>query len=107
MMIAKLFGWILGLGTFVGAVYLLWSKKNEVNSIEDALEAQRLKQQIARDTATVADMLVKGEIALHERAPLEAIIHDSKLKAAAILTDTDLEGKSETEIAAIFARAGF
>lgn len=104
---SRVIGWILGIGTFVGAVYLLWSKKNQISNLQDALEAQKLKQQIAKDEATIADMLVKAEIALEQRAPLEAIVHESKLKAAAILTDTDLEGLSSDELAAKLTEAGF
>jgi uncharacterized Tic20 family protein len=104
---SKVFGWLLGIGTFVGALYILWSKKNKVESIEDALEAQRLKQQIAKDEATVADMLVKAEIAVHQREPLEAIITESKARVAGILAGKPLSEMTESEAVAAFRDAGF
>lgn len=104
---SKVIGWILGIGTFVGAVYLLWSKKNQISNLQDALEAQKLKQQIAKDEATVADMLVKAEIALDQRAPLEAIVMESKEKVAGILAGKKLSEMTEAEADKAFRDAGF
>lgn len=106
-MMGKALGWILGLGTFVGALYLLWSKKNAIDNLEDALEVQKLKQQIAKDEATIADMLVKAEIAVHERAPLEAIVTESKTKVAGILAGKKLSEMTEAEADKAFRDAGF
>ena len=106
-MMSKVLGWILGLGTFAGALYLLWSKKNAIDNLEDALKAQKLKQQIAKDEATIADMLVKAEITVHQRAPLDAIVAESKAKVAGILAGKKLSEMTEDEAAKAFADAGF
>lgn len=104
---SKVFGWILGLGTLAGALYIWWSKQNKVDNLQDALEAQRLKQQIAKDNATLAEMLVKAEIQMHEREPIEALILESKNRVAEIMAQKPLAEMSEEEQAAAFKAAGF
>ena len=106
-MMSKVLGWILGLGTFVGALYLLWSKKNAIDNLEDALKAQKLKQQIAKDEATIADILVKNELTLQEIAGHQAVITESKAKVAGILAGKKLSEMTEDEAAKAFADAGF
>lgn len=101
------FGWLIGIGTLVGAVAIWWSRRNQVEGFREALEVQKLKQAIAQDAAKVEELKGQGDAARKEREQLEVDIAESKARATELLTATSLEGMSDVEVARALSDAGF
>lgn len=100
--------WALGIATLVGAIAIWWSKKNQISSLRDALEVQRLRQDAARAQAEVDELMQTADVAGAERAVLEAEIRDAQARAVAIATGQEgLEKLTSAEIAQAFTEAGF
>lgn len=100
------FAWLIGLGTLAGAVLIWLSRRNPIDNFGDALEVQKLKQQIAKDTAMVEELKGRGDEARMERAKIEVEIAESKREALAIAkaeSNTNIYEMSDAEVAKLFS----
>lgn len=102
----KIFGWILGLGTLVGAIYLWWSKRNDIVDLKTALEVQKIRQNVAKKEAELKEKLTDYNVSHVAIAQHEEIIANYKAEAVALATGLDLSAKSDQEIAKIFTDSG-
>lgn len=100
--------WLLGLGTLAGAIAIWFSRRNPIDNLKDALEVQKLKEQVAQDTAKVEELKGKGDAAALERRILEGEIAESKRAALLIASEspTKIYEMSDAEIAKSFTDAG-
>lgn len=103
------FAWILGLGTIVGAVLIWLSRRNPIDNLKDALEVQKLREQIAQDTAKVEELKGQGDDARVQREMFQAEIEESKRAALLIASETPsrIYEKTNAEIAEEWTRLGF
>jgi hypothetical protein len=93
-------------GTLVGAVLMVRSKKNQIGRLSDALEVQRIKTQVAHDEAKAEVLTERADEHAEEVAALRVQITDSKRRAAELAHAKPLEGKTDDEIAKLFSDAG-
>jgi hypothetical protein len=100
--------WILGLGTLAGAVLIWLSRKNQVDRFSDALEVQKLKQQIASDLAKAEELKGQGDAARLEREKLEIDIDESKRAVLVIASESPTRAyeMSNAEVARAFTDLG-
>lgn len=100
--------WVLGLGTIAGGVLIWLSRKNPINNLGDAIEVQRLKEEIAKNASMIEELKGRGDEARSERAKLEAEISESKRIALVIATEspTRVYEKTDAEIAAEWTALG-
>lgn len=101
----KVFGWILGIGTFVGAIYLWWSKRNDISDLRTALEVQSIRERVAAREATLEQKLADATVSAAHIETLQGIITDNKAAALVLATKHDLTGKTDQEIADLFTRS--
>lgn len=94
-------------GAIVGAVLMVRSKKNQVATLKDALEVQRIQATVARDEAQAELLTEQADVHAEEVKALQSQIAASKRRAAELAHGTDLRGKSDAEIAKLFTDAGF
>lgn len=94
-------------GTLIGAVLMMRSKKNQVATLKDALEVQRIQATVARDEAQAELLTEQAGTHAQEVKALQAKIVASKRRAAELAHGTDLAGKSDDEIVQLFNDAGF
>lgn len=94
------------LGTLAGALAVLYSKKNQVGHLRDAIEVQKAKAEAARAQA-LADALEASAGAHDVRVQaLRQQIADSQRHALELATEEDLTGLSNEEIAHRFSNSG-
>jgi len=94
------------LGAVLGA-YLMWkSKKNQVASLEDAVEVQTTLRKVAKDEARAKLLAEQAEAADPEIKAVEERIQSHKRKIAEIRTGESLEGKPDEEVARILSDSG-
>lgn len=94
------------IGTLVGAVFMVRSKKNQIGHLSDALEVQKIKNLVVRDEAKVEMLSARADEHAEEVAQLHNQIVASKRRAAELAHATSLEGKSDDEVAKLFSDAG-
>lgn len=102
------FAWFLGLGTIAGAVAIWLSRRNPITSFPDALEVQKLKQEVVKNESMVEELKGRGDEARSEREKIELEIAESKRAALLIATEspTRIYEMSDAEVAAEFTRVG-
>lgn len=93
-------------GTLIGAVLMVRSKKNQISTLKDALEVQRIKTTVVRDEAQAELLTEQADVHAEEVKALQAQIGASKRRAAELAHATDLQGKTDAEIAKLFSDAG-
>jgi hypothetical protein len=93
-------------GALVGAALMVRSKKNQIGRMSDALEVQRIRADVARTEAKADALTEKADASAQEVETLRAQITASKRRAAELAHATNLEGKSDDEIAKLFSDAG-
>ena len=107
-------GWLLDnpiavaatLGAVLGA-YLMWkSKKNQVASLEDAVEVQTTLRKVAKDEARAALLAEQAEATRPEAEVVDERIRMGRRKIAEIRTGETMEGKTDEEIARILTDSG-
>jgi hypothetical protein len=97
---------ITALASVFGAYLLYKSKTNKIKSLQDAVAVKTTLSKIAADEAR-ADMLIETADGMESEALLlEGKIKASKRRVAELHEDTNLEGKSDEEIAALFGDSG-
>jgi len=94
-------------GAIVGAALMVRSKKNQVATLKDALEVQRIQATVVRDEAQAELLTEQAGVHAQEVKALQAKIVASKRRAAELAHGTDLAGKSDDEIVQLFNDAGF
>lgn len=95
------------IGALVGAVLMVRSKKNQVATLKDALEVQRIQAAVAHDEAQAELLTEQAGVHAEEVKALQSQIVASKRRAAELAHGTDLAGKSDDEIVQLFNDAGF
>lgn len=103
---SKWFGWILGIGTLIGAVYLWWSKRNNIADLKTALEVQKVREEVAKSEAILQEKLADAAAAQPTIDAIEANIAAQKALALKLAHGTDFTGKTDQEIARIFSDSG-
>ena len=102
----RLFSWptlaLLGVGTFMGALGLWLSRKNEINNLKDALKVQQLKKDVQGYQSKVDKLVADASVNRGELAFVQAELAESQRRAAQIATGVDLEGMTDEEVAAVF-----
>jgi hypothetical protein len=93
-------------GTFVGAVLMVRSKKNQIGTLKDALEVQRIRADVARKEGQADALTARADVNAKEVDALRGEIAASKRRAAELAHATDLKGKTDAEIAKLFSDAG-
>ena len=94
------------LGAVIGA-YLMWkSKKNQVASLEDAVEVQTTLRRVAKDEARAKLFVEQADAVQPEAEAVQYRIRVHKRKIAEIRTGETMEGKSDEEIARVLTGAG-
>lgn len=93
-------------GTLVGAFFVLYSKRNQVGKLKDAVEVQRIRANVARGEAKAEALTEKADASAQEVEALRSEIVASKRRAAELAHATNLEGKTDDEIAKLFSDAG-
>lgn len=94
------------IGALVGAVVMVRSKKNQIATLKDALEVQRIQASVAHDEAKADLLTEQADVHAEEVKVLQSQITASKRRAAELAHGTDLQGKSDAEIAKLFSDAG-
>lgn len=93
-------------GALAGAVLMVRSKKNQIATLKDALEVQRIQTSVAHDEAQAELLTEQAGVHADEVKAIQAQITASKRRAAELAHGTDLQGKSDAEIAKLFSDAG-
>lgn len=93
-------------GALVGAVLMVRSKKNQVSTLQDALEVQRIKTSVARDEAQAELLTERANVHADEVTALRQQIAQSKRRAVELVHAKPLDGASDEEIAKSFSDAG-
>jgi|SRR5690606_1683609 len=95
------------IGSILGAFFMWRSKRNQVASLKDALEAKKFEKEIARHEATV-ELLKKQAGALDPRIEqLKKEINSSKKRVVEIREGRRLDDATDEEIAKLFSDSGF
>jgi hypothetical protein len=95
------------IGTLVGAVLMVRSKRNQISTLQDALEVQRIKASVARDEAQAELLTEQANVHASEVAVLRQQITQSKRRAVELASARPLDsGASDEEIAKLFSNAG-
>lgn len=102
----KILGWILGIGTLAGAIYLWWSKRNDISDLKTALEVQKIRETVAKREAALEEKLADVTTSQGHIDALNGIIADQKATALVLATKLDLTGKTDQEIADLFSSSG-
>lgn len=99
------FAWIIGLGTLAGAVLIWLSRRNPIDNFGDALEVQKLKQEVAKNESMVEELKGRGDEARMERAKIEVEIAESKRLALVIASEspTRIYEMTDAEVAKLFS----
>lgn len=101
----KVLGWVLGIGTIFGAIYLWWSKRNDISDLKTALQVQKIKEAVAKSEAQLEEKLADVETTRETIAHHETVIALAKATAVELASPSQsLSGKSDQEIADIFRR---
>lgn len=96
------------LGAIVGAVLMVRSKKNQVSTLKDALEVQKIKASVARDEATAELLTEQADVHADEVKALQLQIAQSKRRAVELASAKPLDqSATDDEIAKLFTDAGF
>lgn len=93
-------------GMLVGAVFMLRSKRTQIGSLKDAVEVQRIRANVARNVAKAEALTERADASAQEAEALRSEIAASKRRAAELAHATNLEGKTDDEIAKLFSDAG-
>jgi hypothetical protein len=93
-------------GTVVGAVLMVRSKKNQIDRLSDALEVQRIRANVAGNEAKAEALTAQADHSAQEVAAIRTDIAASKRRAAELAHATNLEGKTDAEVAKLFSDAG-
>lgn len=93
-------------GALIGAFFVVRSKKNQINNLKDAVEAQRIKSSVARKEAQAEALVAKAEASEQELHKLKQDIVRSKQRVAELAHGRDLEGVPDDEIARLFSDSG-
>lgn len=93
-------------GAILGAFFVVRSKRNQINSLKDAVEAQRIKSKVAHKEAKADALEAKAGADEQEVRELKQDILRSKQRAAELAHARDLEGATDEEIAKLFTDSG-
>lgn len=95
------------LGTLVGAVLMVRSKANQISTLKDALEVQKIKASVSHDEAQAEILSGQADVHAEEVAALRQQITSSKRRAIELASAKPLpDGASDEEIAKLFSDAG-
>jgi len=94
------------LGAVLGAWFMWKSKRNQVSSLEDALEVQTTLRKVAKDEAKAKLLVQQAEAAEPEVEALKERIKANKVKVAEIRAGESMEGKDDDEVARMLSDAG-
>jgi hypothetical protein len=88
-------------------VLMVRSKRNQISTLQDALEVQRIKASVARDEAQAELLTEQANVHASEVAVLRQQITQSKRRAVELASARPLDsGASDEEIAKLFSNAG-
>lgn len=93
-------------GALFGAFFVVRSKRNQINNLKDAVEAQRIKAGVAKKEARAEALEAKAGASESEVRELKQDIASSKKRVAELAHGADLEGKTDEEIAKLFSDSG-
>ena len=94
------------LGALVGAVLMVRSRKNQIATLKDAFEVQRIRASVARDEARAEVLTEQADEHAEEVKAIQSQIVASKRRAAELMNATDLQDATDAEIAKLFSDAG-
>lgn len=96
-----------GVGALVGAVVMVRAKSNQISTLKDALEVQRIKASVSHDEAQADVLTAQADVHADEVAALRQQITTSKRRAVELASAKPLpDGASDEEIAKLFSDAG-
>lgn len=93
-------------GAVVGGIFVMRSKKNQINNLKDAVEVQKARQQIARAEAKAEVLEASAAETGEEVEVLKREIVASKRRAVEIAEGPGTEGMNDEEIANLFSASG-
>jgi len=103
-------GWFLGIGTLIGAFYIWRSKRNEVATLQNAIEVQKLRERIARDGALVAELMQNANAHADVIDLFQKDIRASQERAVELGSRAALDKlrtMTDDEVSAAFTSLGF
>lgn len=93
-------------GAIIGAFFVVRSKRNQINNLKDAVEAQRIKASVAKKEARAEVLEASAEADEQEVRELKQDIVRSKQRVAELAHGRKLEGVPDDEIAKLFSDSG-
>ena len=94
------------IGSIVGAYFMWKSRKNKIDSLEDALAVQATKTKIAKAEAKAEQLEASAAAREPEIVALEREIIESKKRVLEIHEKSSLKDKTDSEIADMFSKSG-
>lgn len=94
-------------GALIGGFLIYKSTKNKVDNLKDAVEIQKSKTLVAKNTAKVEMLMESADKKAKQAEQLEKEIKNSKRRVVEISENQNVEGMTDDEIAKLFSNSGF
>jgi len=115
IILTTIWGWIkkypwaliVALAGIIGATALLLSRTNNVSSLDDAIQVRAAVREIARKEARAKTLEQQADADSVEVEALKREVVASKKRVMEIHNAKSLDGKTDADIARLFADAGF
>lgn len=95
------------IGAIVGGFFIYKSSKNKIDSLKDAVEVQKAKSKIAKNTAKVESLEKRADEKAKKAKELKNEIAASKRRVVEINEQKSVEGMNDDEVAKLFSDSGF